>query len=238
MIMNTRYFLCRFLLALCAVASSAPAQTATVLSGKTTNQFTRIEANSLDFDRDKGVALYKGNVRVQDPEMDLFCEEMLVRFGSPTNRVSATNAPPTTGSATNGPARPLMGIGGRIDSIIALRSVVIVNKKDKSRATGQKAVYNAATDVIELTGNPVLETEQGTLLGEIIEMDRRNNRLSAKKARMDIVQPPTKTNAPPTKGNSPATNDVKVPVPPAKNGTNAPPVPPKTLPKKKRDVQA
>lgn len=236
--MNTRFLLLRFLAGVCAVAPLAMAQTATTLAGKTTNQFTRIEASSLEFDRDKGVALYKGNVRVQDPEMDLFCEEMLVRFGSPTNRVSATNAPPSKGSATNAPAKPLMGIGGRIDSIIALRSVVIVNKKDKSRATGQKAVYNAQTDVIELTGNPVLETEQGTLLGEIIEMDRRNNRLSAKKARMDIIQDPTKTNTPPAKSKSPATNEVKVPVPPAKGNTNAPPVPPKTLPKKKRDIQA
>ena len=236
--MNARYFLLRFLLGLCAVASFAPAQIATTLPAKTTNQFTRIEASSLEFDRDKGVALYKGNVRVQDPEMDLICEEMIVRFGSPTNRVAATNAPAANGSATNGPARPLMGIGGRIDSIIALRSVVIVNKKDKSRATGQKAVYNGATDIIELTGNPVLETEQGTLLGEIIEMDRRNNRLSAKKARMDIILPPTKTNAPPAKGNLPATNEVKTPVPPAKSNTNAPPIQPKTLPKKKRDTQA
>ena len=236
--MKTRFLLLRFLAGVCAAASLAPAQTATTLPGKTTNQFTRIEADSLEFDRDKGVALYKGNVRVQDPEMDLFCEEMLVRFGSPTNRVSATNSPPPKSSVTNAPAKPLMGIGGRIDSIIALRSVVIVNKKDKSRATGEKAVYNGQTDVIELTGNPVLETEQGTLLGEIIEMDRRNNRLSAKKARMDIIQDPTKTNAPPPKSKSAATNSVNSPVPPAKNGTNAPPVPPKTLPKKKRDTQA
>ena len=236
--MNTRYFLPIFLVSLCAAVSAVPAQTATTLAGKAANQFTRIEASSLEFDRDKGVAVYKGNVRVQDPEMDLLCEEMVVRFSSPTNRLAATNAPVTTGSVTNGPARPLMGIGGRIDSIIALGSVVIVNKKDKSRATGQKAVYNAATDIIELTGNPVLETEQGTLLGETIEMDRRNNRLSAKKARMDIVQPPTKTNAPPGKAKSSTTNDVKVPVPPVKGNTNTPSSQPKTLPKKKRDVQA
>ena len=232
--MNTRSLslslFCALFVTLCAVLPPvfSHAATTTTLAGKSATQFTRIESSSFEFDREKGVAIYKGNVQVRDSEMDLLCEEMLVRFGSSTNRFIATNAPPTT----NAPARPMLGIGGRIESIIALRSVVIVNKKDKSRATGQKAVYNAATDIIELTGGPaVLETEQGTVQGEIIEMDRRNNKLSVKRARMDIIQNPTKTtnDAPPGKAKAPGTNDVKTPLPPA---------PPKVLPKKKRDTQA
>ncbi|MBI3191882.1 MAG: hypothetical protein HYZ36_04380 [Pedosphaera parvula] len=74
--------------------------------------------------------------------------------------------------------------GSKVDTIVAERKVVIINKKDGTKATGTKAVYTARTDVVELTGHPVLETEQGTLFGDVVILDRANNKLRATNSRM------------------------------------------------------
>src|SRR5258706_10667095 len=85
--------------------------------------------------------------------------------------------------------------GGRIGSVVAERKVVIdlVDEKGQAiHATGDKAVYTFKTaetgtnEVIELTGNPMLETVQGTLTGTLITYDRVTGKLSATDQKMVI----------------------------------------------------
>jgi lipopolysaccharide export system protein LptA len=112
-------------------------------------------------------AFYRGNVRARDPQMNLDCERLTVKL-------------PTS--------------GGRIDSILAEENVVIElldDKGQKTRAKGARAVYTstvtagATNDVVELTGDarsgpPTLETEQGTLTGDVVLLDRATGRLQAR----------------------------------------------------------
>ena len=59
------------------------------------------------------------------------------------------------------------------------RSVVIFLKKDKSKASGDKAVFTSGTGKMELTGNSYIETENGYLVGDVITWDRNGNTLNA-----------------------------------------------------------
>jgi lipopolysaccharide export system protein LptA len=57
-----------------------------------------------------------------------------------------------------------------------------VNKKDKATATGSKAVYTAADELMVVTGNAKLRTKAGVLSGKVIEYNRRTGDLMAKAA--------------------------------------------------------
>jgi lipopolysaccharide transport protein LptA len=133
------------------------------------------------------VAQYRGNIRVESSQMELHCENMTVKSVQGTTAV---------GKTTNG-----------VESIVAEGKVLIVNKADKTRARGNKAVYMAATDSIELTGEPVIEKEQGNLIVKVETMviwHRPSNTLEAIGELWSTVNPKafqkerSKTNAPPT----------------------------------------
>ena len=91
-----------------------------------------------------------------------------------------TNTPPPTPSGTNALAKsPWEFDSRRIHSIDAEHDVMILLKKDRSKASGDKAVFTAATGRMELTGNSYIETENGYLVGDIIIWDRNANTLNA-----------------------------------------------------------
>lgn len=151
-----------------------------------------ITADFFEYNSSNKVAIYTGNVRVVDP---------------PTH----TNEPPTTITCKIMTVKlPLEG--GKIESITADGDVVI--DQGSSHATGAKAVYKAVTDFVELSGDPVLVTTNGTLRGDLVILDRRNGKLKATgRVRMELRQdtvgksdagllgakPPRPTNAVPVK---------------------------------------
>ena len=108
-----------------------------------------ITARSLHYDHGVGVAIYQGDVRVEDPDMIMNCGKMIVRLAQPgknsaTNppRPVATNTPPPAPSGTNALAKsPWEFDSRRIHSIDAEHDVMILLKKDKSKASGDKAVF-------------------------------------------------------------------------------------------------
>lgn len=112
-----------------------------------------ITAAEFVYDAKSGVAVYTGDVHAEEAQMDIRCGVLTARFAAS---------------------------GTEIESITAERSVVILNKSDQTRGRGDKAVYTAATDVLELTGNPSLETAQGELTAESVVLDRREGKLRAK----------------------------------------------------------
>ncbi len=109
-------------------------------------------ANAAQINLTNKVAVYTGNVRADDPKMLITCEKMTIKSAANTNR---------------------------IDTIIAEQQVVMVNKQDKSRASGEKAVYVMATDTVDLTGTPLLENDSGKIWGEAIVLNRAENILRA-----------------------------------------------------------
>jgi lipopolysaccharide export system protein LptA len=123
---------------------------------------TRIDSdNSADFDLNGHQAIYRGHVRVDDPQMKLTCAQL------------TTDLPQA---------------GERPNHIVAETNVVIDFTDDKGQtnhATGDKAVYiynvqNGVTnETVTLTGNPQpqVENAQGTQTGDVIVWDRANNKI-------------------------------------------------------------
>ena len=126
--------------------------------------------------------VYRGNVRVDDPQMKLTCEQLVA---------------------------DLPQSGGRISHIVAETNVVIDFTDEKGQtmhATSDKAVYfynvqdGATNETVTLTGNAKVENAQGWLTGEPIVWDRAGNHLTATNPKMifrqDLGGATTGTNAP------------------------------------------
>jgi lipopolysaccharide transport protein LptA len=153
---------------------------------------TLISSASADFDLAGHEAIYHGNVRVDDPQMKLACEQLIADVPQ---------------------------AGGHVNHIVAETNVVIDftdNKGQTNHATGDKAVYvyqdqgGVTNETITLTGNPQMENAQGTMAGDVIVWDRQNNHLSALNQRMIFRQNlsggMTDTNSPPAKSAPAKTN--------------------------------
>ena len=120
---------------------------------------TRISSESGDFDLNGHQATYRGHVRVDDPELKLTCAWLVA------------DVPPA---------------GGRPNHIVAETNVVIDFTDEKGQtnhATGDKAVYiyseqdGVTNEMVTLTGNPQMENAQGTQAGDVIILDRANNKI-------------------------------------------------------------
>ncbi len=160
---------------------------------------TRIDSDqSADFDLNGRRAIYRGHVRVDDPELKLTCGLLIADVPQ---------------------------AGGRPSRIVAETNVVIDFKDDKGQtnhATSDKAVYvfnvqNGVTnETVTLTGNPVMENAQGTQAGDVIIWDRASNKIHFDNPHMvfrqNLTSPVagtnspaiTKTNPPPPTTNPPA----------------------------------
>ncbi len=106
-------------------------------------------------------ALFTGGVRIDHPQMKWVCERMTAQLAS---------------------------AGPQSRRIVAEQSVafdLVDEKGQKLHGIGNKAVYTygvtgaATNELLVLTGNPMLETTNGTLRNSVIILDRLNNKLLA-----------------------------------------------------------
>jgi lipopolysaccharide transport protein LptA len=115
--------------------------------GKVESKFEAIRASSdkLDYDDSRGEAHYTGNVRAQKQDMILQTRDMRVKLGQKDKDVEE-----------------IVGTGG------------VVVTRGEQRGTGDRAVYNAQTDVVTLTGKPaeVHDKEHGSAQGDRLTMMR------------------------------------------------------------------
>jgi lipopolysaccharide transport protein LptA len=116
-----------------------------------------IESDSFEHDGPSRTVKFIGNVTVVDPPSKP--GEFETRLTCQTLTVKRSEAE------------------GRIESIVADGAVDIV--QGPNRAQGAKAVYNALTEIVELTGDPVLTMPQGNLRSPVVILDRKNNKLRA-----------------------------------------------------------
>jgi hypothetical protein len=130
--------------------------------------------------------IYRGNVRVDNPQMKLRCELLTVKSPELTN-------------------------GNKFNLAVAETNVVIdwVDEGGTNHATAAKAVYtyvmtNLATfpeerwqtnAVVVLTGDPFVVGSRGTFRGDPIIWDRINDVISSPNA-LDMKINPNQTNAP------------------------------------------
>jgi lipopolysaccharide transport protein LptA len=180
-----------YLMALLVLAAGGMlhAQTNVNAAPKPPRAPTLIDSDRADFDLAGRRAVYRGNVRVDDPQMKLTCEELTA---------------------------DLPQSGGHINHLVALTNVVMDSTDDKGQtnhATSDKAVYDynvqngITNETVTLTGNAKVENAQGWLTGEPIIWDRANNSLHAENQKMllrqNIATAPVNTNAPAAKTNFP-----------------------------------
>jgi len=99
--------------------------------------------------------------------------------------------------AKPGAAQATSSTGGKISSILAEQRVVMINKQDGSRATGDKAVYTAVNDSVELTGSPKIERPDGDLTADLVTLDRARNSLKAR-GNVHMIYRPDAANKPAT----------------------------------------
>lgn len=139
----------------------AAAEPATTTAAGGTNASPRgnllITADFFEFTSSNKVAVYTGHVRVVDPPV-------------------STNDRPTTLTCKLLTVK-LPSQGTKIESILAEGDVVL--DQGDSHATGARAVYRASTDILELTGDPVLVTSNAVLKADMVILDRGNNRMRA-----------------------------------------------------------
>lgn len=143
---------------------------------------TIINSDSMDFDISKNVAVFTGNVQVNDSEMKIFCHKMIINF---INEKKEGKDKKEEKKSEINPKKPKMNKS--IKDIICLKDVVIIRKLDKDdkdggeqKALGGKAVYDVKSGKITLTINPELQRGADTLKGEVIMFWTDSERLTIK----------------------------------------------------------
>ena len=165
---------------------------AAALPARATNAETHIHSNLGEFDLTARRAVYRGNVRVDDPQLKLTCEQLTAE---------------------------LPQLGGHIDHLVALTNVVMDSVDDKGQtnhATSDMAVYDyhvqngVTNELITLSGNARAENAQVILYGEPIIYNRGTGSLTATNQHMifrgNLKSAMVSTNAPAPKTNSPPDN--------------------------------
>lgn len=127
---------------------------------------TIIKSDSMDFDLSKSVAVFTGNVQVDDAEMQIFCHKMIINFEKSSTAKSAIEKNSAEKEASQNQS---------VKDIICLKNVIIIRKlsdeegqKGKQKALAGKAVYDVKAGKITLTENPELKRGPDTLKGEKI----------------------------------------------------------------------
>ena len=187
---------CQLIVALAVFfgAFGASAQFSIFDSGKAKrkrgNKPTVITADSMDFDISKNIAVFTGNVQVDDEDMKIFCHQMIIRFEkeggdkktdpkdihSMTLKINGEKGKSKTKGST------------KVKDITCLKDVIIIRKlydpKEKERgeqkALAQKAHYDVKTGKITLSGNPSLARATDTLTGDVIYFYRDSERVTVR----------------------------------------------------------
>ena len=183
------------------------AQTNTNIAVQAERERTVITSKEMSYSKAARQVIYSGNVRVDDPQMKMTCEQLTADFPES---------------------------GGHIDRLVAVTNVVMdsVDEKGQSRrATSDMAIYSfkvvngVTNETVTLTGNAKLEDTQGSMTGEPIIWDRVNNSIHAVNQvmhlRQNIATALVNTNPPAAASNLPPAIIQATNPPPAK--TDVPP---------------
>jgi len=150
---------------------------------KRTGKPTVITSESMDFDISKNIAVFTGNVQVDDEDMKIFCHQMIIRFEKKDDGKNKDK--------TNINSMTVKKKGGgttRVKDITCLKDVIIIRKlydpkereRGEQKALAQKAHYDVKTGKITLSGDPSISRGSDTLTGDVICFWRDSERVSVK----------------------------------------------------------
>jgi lipopolysaccharide transport protein LptA len=133
----------------------------------------------LNVDYANNVTVLDGDVLVVDPRITVRADKVVVYSA---NKSAGTN---TTGAASNTLATATSGTSRTIQRIVADGSVVITI--DDKKSTSDHAEYFAEEGKVILTGNPHVQSPDGSVAGKQITFWRGSQK-------MDVVADETATN--------------------------------------------
>ncbi|SEQ78064.1 lipopolysaccharide export system protein LptA [Faunimonas pinastri] len=172
------------------------------------NDPIQIEADSLEIQDAKKLAIYRGNVRVRQGESLMKTPEMQVFYtgsvggGAGGNSGGGTNAA-NTGTASNGAASKSAGAngGGAAASGVAgapgssierieATGPVVVQSQDQT-ATGDHATFVMATDMVTMTGNVVLTQNGNVVRGNRLTVNLKTKEAHVQGGRVQTILAPS-----------------------------------------------
>ncbi|MBN1864596.1 MAG: hypothetical protein JW808_06810 [Victivallales bacterium] len=127
---------------------------------------TVVKAETMDLDISKNVAVFTGNVQVDDADMQIFCHKLIINFeGEGEFDEENTNR--------------------SVKDIICLKNVVIIrklgevdSKEGEQKALAGKAVYDVKSGKITLTEDPELRRGEDLIKGRVIQFWIDSERLN------------------------------------------------------------
>lgn len=155
------FYLIGALLALSLPAGAQTNVTVLPVTTVTTNEPTVVTSDRLEVDYAKGLGTFTGNVLAVDPRITVRADKVIAFF--------------STGKNTARTIQSLKADGG------------VVLAQDNRKGTAEHAEYDAADGKVILTGNPKVETAEGTVTGAKITFWRGQDR-------MEVVSDTTATN--------------------------------------------
>ncbi len=127
----------------------------------------KIESNSLEVRDKEKTAVFIGNVVVTQGETVMRCKELTVHYEGNALGLDPKKAPPATKTqqkdASTQKIKRLVAVGG-----------VIVTSKDQ-KATGDRGVFEMASNTVTLTGNVIVTQGQNVMRGDTLTVDLNTN---------------------------------------------------------------
>ena len=155
----------------------------TTRTGPHKNEPTVITSDSMDFDITKNVAVFTGNVQVDDANMRILCHKMIVQFEGKAKGINAlatgkkeSDKSDKKDKSSTDKKDKSEGGGTKVKEIVCIKNVIIIRKlydeddkkEGEQKAVAGHAVYDVKTGKITLTENPALIRGEDTLRGEVI----------------------------------------------------------------------
>ena len=180
--------LAAFALAAGAQNKPAPEQDSTMpnaLQGfaRNKNEPVKIDANRLEVHDKEKLAIFTGNVYVQQGDTAMRCPELRVFYeGEVKPADKNASAPPAEAKSGAAPAAKTSttetNVQQRIKRLEALGGVIVTSKDQK--ATGDRADFDMKSNVVTLFGNVVVTQGPNVMKGDRLIVD-----LSTSRARME-----------------------------------------------------
>ncbi|MCF1504962.1 organic solvent tolerance protein OstA [Afifella sp. H1R] len=186
------------LAALCVLPLAATAQAqdfGETFSGfsSSSNDPILVEADRLEVRDNDKVAIYSGNVKVRQAETVLETAKLTVHYsGNPSESLNGGGNGANKGesggnggkAASNASATP----GSSITRIEAEGGVLVTS--DNRTATGDRADFEMATDMVTLYGNVVLTEDDNVLRGEKLVVNLKTKQAQMQGGRVQTILAP------------------------------------------------
>lgn len=143
---------------------------------------TQIDSDTLEFKLESLSAVYTGNVRVNDPQMWLTCEQLTARFRTNNSTLEIESIIAETNVVIDAIDWEGRTNHATADKLVYSYSVIngTTNETVVNGITNLTVIGGTTNQTLELTGNPKLTNPLGGLSGAVIFVDLVKGKVFAK----------------------------------------------------------